>query len=353
MDRYFNDELRAVDMESEAVKEAGKMFTDAKDGGNIAEKQQFDNNLDYWKSYELTYSLQNPDNGLPTELYKGLVVATQVGLITDSSDDGNSGIETRWDEAITKVEAIEMLCNALRLDDSIETFSYKLGEMTGYEATKQINENGSYIDESGALVMPSDGDLGVLQPGDEYTIESLEEDLIKYTVAECETRTDPDLDNFEVATNLKPNQKLLITGKVVLPDKSEWYLVSQIDDSEVEKQFITKGVFTTLVDEMPTTATNTQTNNSNNSGNSSTSTDTSSTTSTPEQNTQNNNTNTGNSNNSGTTQLSNGDRVLDDGTVIHPDGSADYPDGRHVEVGDIIQAANEGGGYNIIGGILR
>lgn len=113
--RYFADELTTVD-----TKDA--KFSDAKDGGDIASQQKFDTAKDYWKSYELTYALQNPDKGLPTNLYKALVVAQNKGLISS---------ETRWDEAITKAEAVELLCDALMADDSIPTFSYDQGEITG------------------------------------------------------------------------------------------------------------------------------------------------------------------------------------------------------------------------------
>ncbi len=138
MHRYFRDELSAAAPNSQT-------FTDAKDGGDIATKQKFDTALPNWKSYELTYALQNPDDGLPTELYKGLVVAKELGIITD---------ETRWDEPITQSDAIELLCKALQLDDSIPTFSYKLGEMTGYTApttdpadpAAQASGNGTGLD---------------------------------------------------------------------------------------------------------------------------------------------------------------------------------------------------------------
>lgn len=123
MHRYFQDELSTAS--TSTTTSPTTPFTDAKDGGNIASEQQFDTTLPYWKSYELTYALQNPDDGLPTELYNALVVANQLGLI---------GSETRWDESITLSEAVELLCKALQLDDSIPTFSYKLGEMTGYTA---------------------------------------------------------------------------------------------------------------------------------------------------------------------------------------------------------------------------
>lgn len=118
--RYFADDLKDVDTKNTT-------FTDAKDGGNIAEQQKFiedGTQKDYWKSYELTYALQNPDNGLPTDLFKALAVAKDKGLITS---------ETRWDEALTKSEAIELLVTALMQETGVTEFNAKQGIIEGYE----------------------------------------------------------------------------------------------------------------------------------------------------------------------------------------------------------------------------
>ena len=122
VNRYFADDYKNVDLTS-----ATATFTDAKDGGNIAEKQKFIENAnakDYWKSYELTYALQNPDQGLPTDLYKALVVAQNRGLLTPNTD-------TRWDEGITKSEALQLLIEALKQETGIQIFTFKQGEIEG------------------------------------------------------------------------------------------------------------------------------------------------------------------------------------------------------------------------------
>lgn len=122
VNRYFADDYKNVDLTSSTA-----TFTDAKDGGNIAEKQKFIENAtakDYWKSYELTYALQNPDQGLPTDLYKALVVAQNRGLITPNTD-------TRWDEGITKSEALQLLVEALKQETGIQIFTFKQGEIEG------------------------------------------------------------------------------------------------------------------------------------------------------------------------------------------------------------------------------
>lgn len=143
MNRYFGSELSNVDVK-------GAALSDCKDGGSIADKQQF-SGKDYAKSYELTYALQNPDKGVPTDIYKAIVLANQKGIM---------GNETRWDEAITKAEAIEMLVETLKQEKGIEQFAFKAG---AYENEKENGENGSLANgsenesgENGSLA--SDGD---------------------------------------------------------------------------------------------------------------------------------------------------------------------------------------------------
>ena len=159
VNRYFSDDFNSVDLNS-----SKSSLTDAKDGGDIAAKQKFienDKMKDRWRAYELQYAIQNPDDGLPTDLYKALVVAQQKGLISAT---------TRWDEAITRSEAVELLVTALQQDASMETFNYKLGnydsgmdtttestgtveestDNTSTESKAEINENDSQTSEGEA-----------------------------------------------------------------------------------------------------------------------------------------------------------------------------------------------------------
>lgn len=132
--RYFSKDMESVDIKSAT-------FSDAKDGGNIAEEQKFIENAtqkDYWKSYELTYVIQNPNGGLPTDLYKALVVAKNKGLI---------GNETRWDEALTRSEAVEFLVKALRQETGIQSFNAKQGLVDGYEVTIDATVEKESIDD--------------------------------------------------------------------------------------------------------------------------------------------------------------------------------------------------------------
>lgn len=98
---YYGDELAKVEDNAKVS------FNDAKNGGDIATKQGFITKdgveQKYWKSYELQYAIENPDKGIPDDLYKALVIAEKHGIITEEA--------SRWDEGLTKSEAIEMIMN--------------------------------------------------------------------------------------------------------------------------------------------------------------------------------------------------------------------------------------------------
>lgn len=98
--QYFKSDYDAADPKADC-------YDDTINGGDIASKQKFIENGEakkYWQSYELTYAIQNPDKGCPERMYKALVVAFEKGIIEDS--------DSRWDEALTKSDFMELLTNA-------------------------------------------------------------------------------------------------------------------------------------------------------------------------------------------------------------------------------------------------
>ena len=98
--QYFKSDYDAADPKADC-------YDDTINGGDIASKQKFIENgtaKKYWQSYELTYAIQNPDKGCPERMYKALVVAFEKGIIQDA--------DSRWDEALTKSDFVEMLTNA-------------------------------------------------------------------------------------------------------------------------------------------------------------------------------------------------------------------------------------------------
>lgn len=102
MHRYFPEQLEATEVGTSTVS-----FSDASYGNSIAKRAKlideeagtYPNN---WKTAELYLMLENPDKGVTTDMYKAFVLASNLGVIEPNS-------ESRWDEAITRSEAINMI----------------------------------------------------------------------------------------------------------------------------------------------------------------------------------------------------------------------------------------------------
>lgn len=78
-------------------------LNDCKDGGSKIDVQKFGDG-DYSTSYKLVYALQNPDLGAPTPIYKALVKAKQLDIIS---------AETAWDDALTREDAVELFVETM------------------------------------------------------------------------------------------------------------------------------------------------------------------------------------------------------------------------------------------------
>ncbi len=92
---YGVDAVQSFDTTSASLKDctnAGDLSAELKIAG-----------ADRCNAYTLSHSLDNVDKGVTEELYKSLVMAVEKGIITP---------ETRWNEGITKAEAIEIIVNA-------------------------------------------------------------------------------------------------------------------------------------------------------------------------------------------------------------------------------------------------
>ena len=169
-------------------------FTDTKNGGDIASKQKFIETdrktkettyKDYWMSYELQYAINNPDGGMPESLYKAMVVAKQVGLVTSE--------ESRWDEALTKNEALNFI---LRVYENMETVTNAdrgnaTGEVVDAPATENTETSTSGVDSTGHDVLIDEGDY--VEP----SIEELEQADSGYSAA-----TQTALNNLKSAYDL-------------------------------------------------------------------------------------------------------------------------------------------------------
>lgn len=93
---YYSDEMDAATKKS-------KTYSDVKDAGNMAEKADTTGKQQY-KAANLAYMVENPKDGLDEDLYKAMVVAYNHGFFGNTS-------ESRWDEPITKEEALQAFVN--------------------------------------------------------------------------------------------------------------------------------------------------------------------------------------------------------------------------------------------------
>ena len=98
---YYPEELKAVDVNGKNevygdVKNAGDMAADAETSGK-----------DQYKAANLNYMVEHPSKGLDEELYKAMVVCYKHGVF-------GSGSNSKWDEPITKLEALQTLENVYK-----------------------------------------------------------------------------------------------------------------------------------------------------------------------------------------------------------------------------------------------
>lgn len=132
------------------VKDKDKAFKDNKNAGDLALKLKFKdkNNVagkERWQSYTLAYMIQNQKDGMQEELYKSMVVAKDLGLI----DEENS----RWDEPISKSEAIQLVVDSHLARNDIAGYLSKVeyGELN-LDKFMIFKEDGNHIlglDEDG------------------------------------------------------------------------------------------------------------------------------------------------------------------------------------------------------------
>lgn len=92
---YGADEVQNYDTSKTTLK-------DCNNAGNLSEELKIADS-DRCNGYTLKYSLENIDKGVTEELYKSIAMAADKDIITT---------ETRWNEGITKSEAIEIVVNA-------------------------------------------------------------------------------------------------------------------------------------------------------------------------------------------------------------------------------------------------
>ena len=140
VNRFFPEQLKTVDIN-------GECYSDCKNAGDLALKAKFKTEVDgvitpkdNWQAYILAYMMQNPNKGIQEELYKPMVVAKQIGLL------GDIETESRWDEPLSKAEAIELITDAFLILNKTEGYltTAEYGEIEESQKIGHI-ELGDYV----------------------------------------------------------------------------------------------------------------------------------------------------------------------------------------------------------------
>lgn len=98
VNKYYPEELK-----NEI--EDGETYSDCKNAGDVLE------GTEYTRKVALRVMLDNPTEGIEENLYKALKLAYDHKLLTE---DGKVLDESRWNEALTKAEALQMIVNVYR-----------------------------------------------------------------------------------------------------------------------------------------------------------------------------------------------------------------------------------------------
>lgn len=211
-------------------------FNDCKDAGDIASQQKLsseDTNKDYYTSYELKFTLNNPDDGCPTRIYQALVTANELGII---------GSDTRWDEGLTKTEAIQLYI------DTVQAYTKENGyavDSTGgqgedfevAEAQQAIVDDGSGSNVGGAEFDRDEEEVQADVMDEFDTIDEADyeiipmEDTTFYALQAANLREGPGT-QYDKVGSLTYAQEITCNGKVE-SDNKEW-LVLKTDDGSTQ-----------------------------------------------------------------------------------------------------------------------
>ncbi len=179
-------------------------FNDCKSAGDIASQQKLseeDTSKDYYDSAELKFTLNNPDSGCPDKMFQALVTAQELGII--SSD-------TRWDEGLTKTEAIQLYL------DTLQAYT----RQNGYPVDA-VRGQGTGTDELESAYASSESE-GAKQ---EYEITEMNEQM--QATENASTYEQPN--NETKISVVQKNEVVTVIGKV---EEYNWYKIKQTDGIE-------------------------------------------------------------------------------------------------------------------------
>lgn len=179
----------------------------------------------------------NDPTKIDENLYKAIVLANEKGII-DNVDE--------LDSAITKADAVEILCKALMQNQNIEEFNYSRGTVdTGYEYAvpeEIVETEGMNGNAAGDLYVPDEEDLAIedeatlaQQEAQEADEQTQSEPIAEYTVASMDAQTmyaqssvnlrqGPSTE-YEKVGSLSTNQSVTVTGYVETAS-GKWYQLS-------------------------------------------------------------------------------------------------------------------------------
>ena len=255
---FGNQAVQSVDSSVELIglKNAGNL----RYSEELVDRQQV--------SSAIIKSFVNNPTSIDENIYKALELADQKGIISSVDD---------MDSAITKGEAVEILCKALMQNPSIEEFSYNMGSInTDYEyaepeSVETIESTEAELTEEEIAYINSD-DYNTAEEVTEPVNEQPEQTVADYEVEQMtatmyatqtvNVRQEPTVDSSKVGSKSYA-EKVEVTGKVTSykGESCLWYQTS--DGTYISGNYLT--------DTKPAVTTNkTSTGNTNNSNSTST-----------------------------------------------------------------------------------
>lgn len=269
-------------------------------------------------------SFVNNPTKVDENIYKAIVLANDKNIISETDD---------MDSAITKGEAVEILCKALMQNKSISEFNYNNGTIdTGYVAEPEtkdgVNGNGA-----GEVYEPTEEDLKVsdeatiaqeqpaeqpAQPAEQsapaFNVEPMDLQTM-FAQQRVNLRQGPGTE-YEKVNTYSLNDEVKVNGLV--QNENKWYQI--VDDNGNVLGYSAASYFSTSKVEIkkPTPKKNTTSNSSNSSGSSKNNSSSGSS-----NNSSSSSNNSGSSNSSSSSSTPTESVSSDDGATVSAGGSGD------------------------------
>lgn len=202
-------------------------FNDCKNGGDIASEQNL--NGDYSGQDELKYAIENPDDGCPERMYRALVTAQELGIISK---------DTRWDEGLTKKEAIQLYVDTLQaftkengyIVDSINGNSVQVNnEANEIEVDQEALDEIVGVPEEEVIANENDK-ADTIEEGVEWEIIPMD-DTVMYCVSGTANIRSGAGTQYDKIGSLSYGQEVVINGKVEDTEGGKLWYVIKSDDS--------------------------------------------------------------------------------------------------------------------------